>query len=348
MKKVFFLVLVFVLGIAASVNAQVRIGGSTDPFGSAVLDLNATDDPTPTANKGGLSFPRSSLDTTNVTLNGLTPKEGTLVYNTNASMKGGQGKGIYMWNGTNWNSLVASVPVTSVTLSLSGTVNIPVGATTQIMAAVAPGNATNQLVNWSSSNPGIAIVNANGLISGVAEGTSTVTTTANDGSGKMATVLINVFNDGKGIELNGTRNYDVYTLPNGLGTWMLTNSQEGIRDTINNTTYYYSKTHASGACNSPWVLPDSAQSAELIAFLNKTPAVSDLFVHSGFVGGERGRFYVTGNYFEGLGDLCAWTSDDVTGDPILSYWIWRSSAGVWELRSNNKNVYFQTVRCRKP
>ena len=86
-----------VLG-AASVNAQVRIGGNGVPNAAAVLDLNATDDATPAANKGALALPRVSLASVTAQLNGATPITGMLVYNTNATL----GVGIYFWNGTNW------------------------------------------------------------------------------------------------------------------------------------------------------------------------------------------------------------------------------------------------------
>jgi hypothetical protein len=143
MKKVFYLMLTLIVLSAASMNAQVRIGGSTDPNPAAVLDLNADDTATPATVAGGFSLPRVSLDTTNVKLKGQTPVNGTMVYNTNASMKGGQGAGVYYWTGSKWASLVTTVPVTSLTVSPSGTVNIPVGSTTQITATTAPINATN-------------------------------------------------------------------------------------------------------------------------------------------------------------------------------------------------------------
>jgi len=92
-----FLLLLMVLG-AASVKAQVRIGGNGAPQGAAVLDLNADDTATPAANKGALALPRVSLASTTAQLNGATPITGMLVYNTNATL----GVGIYFYNGSNW------------------------------------------------------------------------------------------------------------------------------------------------------------------------------------------------------------------------------------------------------
>jgi len=92
-----FLLLLMGLG-AAGVKAQVRIGGNGAPQGAAVLDLNADNTATPTANKGALALPRVSLASTTAQLNGATPITGMLVYNTNATL----GVGIYFWNGSNW------------------------------------------------------------------------------------------------------------------------------------------------------------------------------------------------------------------------------------------------------
>jgi len=96
-----FLLLLIGLG-AASVKAQVRIGGNTPPNPAAALDLNANDDATPVGNKGALALPRVSLASTTAQLNGATPITGMLVYNTNASMTNGNGVGMYFWDGSRW------------------------------------------------------------------------------------------------------------------------------------------------------------------------------------------------------------------------------------------------------
>jgi hypothetical protein len=98
MKKVFFLMLVFCLGIAASVNAQVRIGGSADPNTDAILDLNATD--TTTVGKLGLLLPRVALDST-LTATPLTAHvKGITVYNTKKIKD--VSPGVYFNDGDKW------------------------------------------------------------------------------------------------------------------------------------------------------------------------------------------------------------------------------------------------------
>ncbi|GHV22684.1 hypothetical protein FACS189428_5120 [Clostridia bacterium] len=94
----FFLVLTLLIWSAASMNAQVRIGGDIDPVDAAVLDLNPNNNATnPAANVGGLSLPRVALGSVTQQLYGKTPTAGTLVYNTS----GLDGAGVYVWT-TQW------------------------------------------------------------------------------------------------------------------------------------------------------------------------------------------------------------------------------------------------------
>lgn len=55
------------------------------------------------------------------------------------------------------------------------------GDTYQLRAEVAPADATNQELTWTSSEPSIVTVDESGKLSAVACGTATVTTTANNG-----------------------------------------------------------------------------------------------------------------------------------------------------------------------
>ena len=73
-----------------------------------------------------------------------------------------------------------NIAVTGVSLNRTST-SILVGATETLFANVEPANATNQNVNWSSSNPAIATVSTGGLVTAVAAGTATITVTTADG-----------------------------------------------------------------------------------------------------------------------------------------------------------------------
>jgi len=71
--------------------------------------------------------------------------------------------------------------VTGVTLNQT-TMALPTGgATGTLVATVAPATATNTSVTWSSSTPTVATV-ANGVVTSVAAGTTTITVTTVDGS----------------------------------------------------------------------------------------------------------------------------------------------------------------------
>ncbi|MEO8532169.1 MAG: RICIN domain-containing protein [Flavobacterium sp.] len=89
----------------------------------------------------------------------------------------------------NWGA-GGTVPVTGVSVNPTSA-SISAGATTQLTATVAPGNASNTAVNWSSSNTAIATVNAAGLVTGVSAGTATLTVTTVSGA-KTATSAITV------------------------------------------------------------------------------------------------------------------------------------------------------------
>jgi uncharacterized protein YjdB len=73
------------------------------------------------------------------------------------------------------------IAVSSVSVSPT-TTSLPVGSTEQLTATVSPSNATNQSVIWSSSNPSVATVNSTGLVTAVAEGSSSITATTVDGN----------------------------------------------------------------------------------------------------------------------------------------------------------------------
>ena len=62
----------------------------------------------------------------------------------------------------------------------------------QLIAVITPDNASNKTVSWSSSSDTIASVNSTGLIKAKTPGQTTITVTANDGSGITATCNITV------------------------------------------------------------------------------------------------------------------------------------------------------------
>lgn len=83
-----------------------------------------------------------------------------------------------------------SVPVSGVTISPT-TATLSVGGTQQLTPTVAPANATNKTVTYSSNNTGVATINGAGLITAIASGSATITVTTQDGA-KTATSVITV------------------------------------------------------------------------------------------------------------------------------------------------------------
>lgn len=74
-----------------------------------------------------------------------------------------------------------TVSVTGVSVSPTSA-SIAVSGTQQLTRTISPSNATNQTVTWTSSNTAIATVNSNGLVTGVAAGSATITVTTQDGN----------------------------------------------------------------------------------------------------------------------------------------------------------------------
>ena len=72
------------------------------------------------------------------------------------------------------------IPVTGVSVVPTAG-SVTVGQTLTITASVAPADATNKAVTWSSSSDSIATVSDEGVVTGVAEGNATITVTTEDG-----------------------------------------------------------------------------------------------------------------------------------------------------------------------
>ena len=76
--------------------------------------------------------------------------------------------------------VAATVPVTGVSLNKT-TLELLVGNVEQLTATVAPTNATNKTVTWTTSNAAVATVSA-GYVTAVAAGSATITVTTTDGN----------------------------------------------------------------------------------------------------------------------------------------------------------------------
>ena len=95
--------------------------------------------------------------------------------------------GLFMFSGC---GVTTPVTVTGVTLDSTTMTLTAGGATGTLVATVAPANATNKSVTWSSSAPAVATV-ANGVVTPVTVGTTTIIVATVDG-GLTATCTVTV------------------------------------------------------------------------------------------------------------------------------------------------------------
>ncbi len=114
----------------------------------------------------------------------LTPKSNGIITITAKATDGSNIKGIKSVQISGITVLVSSITIEGATSSIGGTV--------QLSASLSPSNASNTAVNWSVADTSIITVDENGLITPVANGNTTVTVTAQDGSGIQASIEFTV------------------------------------------------------------------------------------------------------------------------------------------------------------
>lgn len=142
-------------------------------------------------------YPRITAETSGKLDNGLTcmasSSSGQSFYKSGTSWVdyGASGNGNFRIKAYT-NNVSGSTAVTGVSVA-ADTTTIGVGGTTTVTATVAPSNATNQNVTWSSSNTSVATVAQNGVVTGMAGGTAKITAKTSDG-GYTASVTITVDN----------------------------------------------------------------------------------------------------------------------------------------------------------
>lgn len=81
--------------------------------------------------------------------------------------------------------------VTEVKLD-ENSLTLDVGKSETLTATITPDNATNKAVEWKSDDTSVATVDENGKVTAVAQGSTTITATAADGSGKSAECSVTV------------------------------------------------------------------------------------------------------------------------------------------------------------
>jgi len=171
---------------------------------------------TVTFDANGGSSPPAPITGASVTLPSMTRNGFTFGgWNTNSSGTGTNYAAGSSYTPTGNVTLYAkwnTIRVTDIRFDGNKTVlTLSVGGTERLTVIVTPTNATNQNVNWSSSNPNVAAV-VNGLVTGKKPGNTTITVTTVDG-GKTVTCEVTVTSFGITLDKTGTQTFPTVTIP---------------------------------------------------------------------------------------------------------------------------------------
>ena len=165
--------------VAAPTSITTLPIGSTQQIVASVLPVNAT--------IPALTYSSSDKNVADVDENGLV---------TGVSVGGPVDITIASTDGT---AVTKIVPVTVIPIKVTSLVAEPIsipsltiGDSQEITYTAFPENATNIAVTYASSNSTIATVDSEGLVTGVAVGSVTITLSATDGSGVTTTVPVTV------------------------------------------------------------------------------------------------------------------------------------------------------------
>lgn len=98
-----------------------------------------------------------------------------------------------------WSKISDIRPIIdAITLTESASVEPQKAISLEVM--LQPGSATADELTWTSSDESVATVDADGIVKGISHGTATITATAKDGLGAVASCLVTVTSQIDGIE----------------------------------------------------------------------------------------------------------------------------------------------------
>ncbi|MBR5336808.1 MAG: leucine-rich repeat protein [Lachnospiraceae bacterium] len=150
--------------------------------GKETLQLIATVNPSDATDKT-VTWTSSNINVATVNQEGLVTGVGNGTATITAKSKNGK-------TATCEVTVDTTVYVTSVSLN-TGSATLEAGKSIKLVPTVAPSNAHNKNVTWTSSNTGVATVDSQGNVKGIKAGTSVITVKTVDG-GKTATCKITV------------------------------------------------------------------------------------------------------------------------------------------------------------
>ena len=273
------------------------------------------------------------------------------------------------------SNITVSVPATGITLD-RGRLELAIDDTAILTAIVAPDNATNQEVRWTSRNNNIATVDNYGKVTARAPGTTTITVTTADG-GKRADAEITVIRVGigaptattdPGLVIAGrrwaTRNVDApgtfaqnpqdagmfYQWNRRVG-WASTgyefpNPMPGWNNTLPTGTEWYAE---NDPCPRGWRVPMSPELEALVAAgstwvtnWNNTGVSGRLYGTSPyqiFLPAAGSRFFTAGYLHDGGGNYWSnWSSPISFATWRLVFWQGVSTIGIGSNRAQGYSV----------
>ncbi len=137
---------------------------------------------------------------------------------------------------------IETIDVTSVSVSPTS-LSLKEGATGTVTATVAPSNATNKTITWSTSNSAVATVSGSGTVTAVKAGTAVITASSNNG--KTATVNVTVTGSDPVTELENNSTISATTVSKNTAV-KLTGKASGGTSSYTYAFYY------KGANDSAW------------------------------------------------------------------------------------------------
>ena len=160
----------------------------------------------------------------------------------------------------------------SVTITSNSSINeLEIDETLTLSATINPSGAIGTIV-WSSSDDGIAVVDENGVVTGVSAGEANITATV-VGADPVVKAEVTVPVNAKGVrtETIDGQDYKTYTFNDGTGvvTWFI----DPLRDSDNNVIY--ASPHYD--CPSPYTYPGEPEVMNLCHHLKYNDIMSRLF-----------------------------------------------------------------------
>ncbi|MGL1902085.1 MAG: InlB B-repeat-containing protein [Fibrobacterales bacterium] len=262
------------------------------------------------------------------------------------------------------------IPVSGITINRSSFSMIMYEDAATLAATATPSNAHNRGITWSSSNTLVATITQTGVITMTGPGTTSLTATAQDGSGTTASITLTIsqFRDKRGYG----KTYSMVRISNQV--WMSENldfdspigSSRCVDSSLMNCStygrfYYHSgalngdatsnanPSTTQGACPENWHIPSKLEWDELSTAVSGNAQElksTDLWSsgagnnNSGLNIKPHGMYHSQGGHHGNLGQANFWTSN---GSP--NYYLYFNTTAVIRPTSVSPSALWFSIRC---